>query len=241
MHSTYRQWTLAFFWIAMAGGIAGMGCGGDSGCPPGQTMDFKFGLAAEPGCVFTCLNSGNCPSGEFCTDNPLDLSSTCEACTPTNFPSGSSFECDSDADCGGADCVGCRCTSSPDGCTTNLNVAGTWTSNFACEGPGTPCFQGSDTLEVTQNGTSVGYTDMAAHFSTTAGTLCDFTFTWSGTTDSSAMPPGFDESGVWTFSDENNFTKTSDFTRKDGSGGGHCEGAGAKSPNTPPPPPDCPL
>jgi hypothetical protein len=103
---------------------------------------------------------------------------------------------------------------------TTLNLTGIWISNFQCTGTGGN-FPGQDTLTVTQTGTAVTFTSQPDE-GTFTGTLSGNTMTYSG------GGPGYTESGAWTIQDANNFTKTSNYTRTDGSGGGSCPGTGQR-------------
>lgn len=104
-------------------------------------------------------------------------------------------------------------------CTTTFNLTGTWRSTYTCSGTAGN-FPGEDTLTVNQTGTAVTYTDQSG--GSFSGTLCDSTFTWTGSGSS------YTENGTWTITDANNFTKTSTFTRTDGSGSATCTGTGVK-------------
>jgi len=106
-------------------------------------------------------------------------------------------------------------------------VAGTHLSSFRCADPATPmCFDGTDTLTVTQDGTAmapgntVSFTDDVGGSFT--GKLCGSTFTWSG------RGMGFAEAGTWTFTSADRFTKTTAFDPDDGSGRGCCIGEGGR-------------
>ncbi len=138
---------LTVLWVLMGLGLAGLSCGGEGGCPPGQVpSNIKFGATPQEGCVFTCFGNADCPSGEFCPESVFTLESTCEACSPTNFPSGSSFECDSNEDCSpGQTCLGCQCDGTPtDGCPPVDVTPGTVPIGEACDqnedcAEGVPC------------------------------------------------------------------------------------------------------
>jgi hypothetical protein len=63
------------------------------------------------------------------------------------------------------------------------------------------------------------------------GLICGNVFIWNASTDM------YTESGVWTFSDARNFTKTSDYEYTGTSGGGTCNGTATQDgqPEVPPP------
>lgn len=144
------------------------------------------------------------------------------------------------AACGGAGQPGTGCPQGPISCPGasppfSTNLGGTWTSAFCCNDSAFGPFTGTDTLAVTQNNSAINFTDdQGGSFS---GTITGTTFTWSGSTPGT---PVVDESGTWLFSDESNYTKTTSYSRDDGSGGGTCTGSGAKSPLPTPPTPPCP-
>ena len=119
-------------------------------------------------------------------------------------------------------------------------VAGSWKSAFRCkdDNPTFGCFTGNDTLTLSQDGSAaqpgnnLSFTDNnGGSFS---GQLCGSTFTWTGT------GPGITEEGTWEFSDAQNFSKTTQYDRNDGSGGGECEGDGAEASLTSPVAASCP-
>ncbi len=104
--------------------------------------------------------------------------------------------------------------------TGSLNLTGTWISNYQCTGSGGN-FPGQDTLTVTQTGTSVSFTSSDGGSFT--GTLNGNNMSYSG------GGPGYTETGTWTLQGPNNFSKTSNYTRTDGSGlGGSCPGTGQR-------------
>ncbi len=119
-------------------------------------------------------------------------------------------------------------------------VEGTWISSFRCGDTSFSCFGDSDVIELTQDGdaanpgSNVSFTDNnGGSFS---GTLCGDTFTWSGN------GAGFVEEGTWTFAGADSFSKTTAYTRDDGTGGGCCTGDGVREGNPPPPiPATCPA
>ncbi|MGD9831232.1 MAG: hypothetical protein AB7U92_00625 [Piscinibacter sp.] len=112
----------------------------------------------------------------------------------------------------------CTATFSP--VTTGLDLTGTWVSSYRCSGSG-GSFSGQDTLTVTQNGTSVNFTSQSDG-ATFTGTLNGSTLTYSG-----GLAGSYTETGTWSLQDANHFTKTSTYTRTDGSGGS-CPGTGQR-------------
>ena len=119
-------------------------------------------------------------------------------------------------------------------------VAGSWQSAFRCQddNPSFGCFTGTDTLTLSQDGSSaqpgnnLSFTD--SNGGSFSGQLCGSTFTWTGT------GPGITEEGTWEFSDAQNFSKTTQYERTDGSGGGDCEGDGTEVSLAIPVAPTCP-
>jgi hypothetical protein len=100
-----------------------------------------------------------------------------------------------------------------------LNLTGIWISTYQCTGSGGD-FSGQDTLTVTQTGTTVSFSSQPDG-GTFTGTLSGNTMNYTG------GGPGYTESGTWTLQGANNFTKTSNYTRPDGSGG-ICPGTGQR-------------
>jgi hypothetical protein len=103
---------------------------------------------------------------------------------------------------------------------TGLN--GTWISTYHCTGSG-GTFDGEDTLTVTQNGSSVTFTSQP-DAGTFSGTLTGNTMSYAG------GAPGYTETGTWTLLGPDSFSKTSNYVRTDGSGGGSCPGTGQRQP-----------
>lgn len=123
------------------------------------------------------------------------------------------------------------------GCSTTFEVGGFWNTTFRCEN--STCVTGMDRIELTQNpsertqvsGEIVSPTlpgDFAVSF---AGQLCGNVFSWTST------DPDSDESGAWTFSDEENFTERSSLER----GELTCVGTGTREPLPVPEPFACPV
>jgi len=112
------------------------------------------------------------------------------------------------------------CTATFAAVAGGLDLTGTWVSSYQCSGSGGN-FSGQDTLTVTQNGTSVSFTSQSDG-ATFTGTLNGNTLTYSG-----GLAGGYTETGTWSLQDANHFTKTSTYTRTDGSGGS-CPGTGQR-------------
>lgn len=120
-------------------------------------------------------------------------------------------------------------------------VAGTWSSAFHCSSTGPDgCFTGTDVITIMQAGDTsapareVRFTDDAG--GRFEGTLCGKTFSWSGT------GTGYAESGTWTFSSADAFSKSTAFENDDGGARGCCAGDGVRqgASMTPAPPAMCP-
>lgn len=120
-------------------------------------------------------------------------------------------------------------------CSTILAVAGDWNVAFKCVND--ECVSARDRYEVTQDLSDLTQVtaeivdselpgDIGVVFE---GKLCGSVFTFSATN------PGNDESGSWTFSDTQNFTKETTF----GAGTHTCIGAGTKPPLPLPDPVPC--
>jgi hypothetical protein len=122
-------------------------------------------------------------------------------------------------------------------CSTTMNVAGYWAGSFRCENG--DCITGSDRFNVQQEVSDLTQVTVEIVDSSLPddigvimeGELCGNTFTWAVT------DPGNDESGTWTFTDLQHFSKTSTF----GNGQYTCVGQGTKSPLPLPPDYFCPL
>jgi len=111
-------------------------------------------------------------------------------------------------------------------CNTTLAIGGVWNVAFKCENG--DCIPGRDSYEVTQDLSDPTQVTAEIIDSTLSGDigvifegdLCGMIFTFS------AIDPSNDESGSWTFSDAQNFTKLTTF-----GGGQHtCIGTGTKPP-----------
>lgn len=112
-----------------------------------------------------------------------------------------------------------------------FDISGTYTERYKCT-EGDTCVDAdlTSTIVITAINTLNGqysFSDQGSDWSGT-GLLCGTTFVWNAST------ADYEESGVWEFSDEENFTKTSDYEYTDG-GGGTCTGTASQT-STPPEP-----
>lgn len=122
-------------------------------------------------------------------------------------------------------------------CRTTMHVAGYWAGAFRCENGS--CITGRDRFDVQQDLSDLTQVTVEIVDSSLPGDigvimegeLCGNVFTWSVT------DPGNDESGTWTFTDLQHFTKTSTFD----DGAYTCVGQGTKAPLPLPPDYFCPL
>ncbi len=122
-------------------------------------------------------------------------------------------------------------------CSTTMFVAGHWNGTFRCENGS--CVTGSDRFLVTQDLSDLTQVTAEIVASTLPGDvgvvlegeLCNDVFTWEATN------PGNDESGTWTFSDTEHFSKTSSFDNEQYT----CVGHGTKEPLPLPAEFFCPL
>lgn len=126
----------------------------------------------------------------------------------------------SDGDAGN-DCIG-----GPD-----FDISGTYTERYNCS-EGDTCVDqdASFTVQITAiNADNGQYSISSAGGWSGTGLICGNLFIWNASTDM------YTESGLWTFRDARNFTKTSDYEYTDIAGGGTCTGAATQD-GTPPPP-----
>jgi hypothetical protein len=139
--------------------------------------------------------------------------------------------------------AGCGGSSQEDREDTSLDIAGTFNERYNCAEGGS-CVDEDVVFTIIIGAgqpTSEGDILHTFHNPDTAwsgsGTLCNSTFTWTASTS------GYSESGVWVFSDADNFEKSSSYTSGEG-GAGACTGAGARvgagDPGPPAPIGDCP-
>ncbi len=106
-----------------------------------------------------------------------------------------------------------------------FDISGTYTERYNCSEDGT-CVEEDLTavIVITQVNILIGEYEFTSPGSDWVGEgeLCGTTFGWSAST------ADYTENGVWTFSDESNFVKSSSYEYTSMEGGGTCSGTAAQ-------------
>lgn len=152
-------------------------------------------------------------------------------------------QCDDGLTCDN-DTVGtstCKC----EACVPDFDISGIYNGKFTCEGRDGTCYTSDPSSDVLQAvhqhpGASASFTitasddnmDVGDQF---AGKICGNRFEWKETTSGEEGQ----ETGEWTFSDADHWTKTSTGYDDQGAVIYKCIGAGARAPDTAAMPPTC--